>query len=77
VEIDDVTDHEPVVPGARLQADGVVKRQGLMSEGSQTCATGSQAGMTTWPSVSQQTLPTMKFQMTSDHHARHEALFVS
>jgi hypothetical protein len=26
VEIDDVTDHEPVVPGARLQADGVFKR---------------------------------------------------
>ena len=26
---------------------------GLMSEGSQTCATGSQAGMTTWPPASQ------------------------
>jgi len=26
VEIDDVADHEPVVPGARLQAPGVFKR---------------------------------------------------
>ena len=38
----------------------------LMSEGSRTCATGSQAGMTTSPSASPQTLPTMKFRMTPD-----------
>jgi hypothetical protein len=66
-----------ISPGSASSLTKTLLNTGLMSEGSQTCATGSHTGMTTWPSASQQTLPTMKFQMTSDHHARHEPLFVS
>jgi hypothetical protein len=55
-----------ISPGSASSLTKTLLNTGLMSERSQTCATGSQAGTTTSPSASPQTLPTMKPQTNCD-----------